>query len=50
MKMGGVISMVPQMYAMLKPDNTFVKLRLSEEMVYQWEDENAEDMERRRWG
>jgi hypothetical protein len=49
-KMGGVISMVPQMYAMLKPDNTFVKLRLSEEMVYQWEDENAEDMEGRRWG
>ena len=41
MKMGGVVSTVPLMYAMLKPDNTFVKMRLSEETLYQWEDVGA---------
>jgi hypothetical protein len=34
-KMGCTVSVTPQMYAMLKPDNTFVKLRLGEETMCQ---------------
>jgi len=33
---GGSVAMTPQMYAMLKPDSTFVKLRLSED-TYEWQ-------------
>ena len=48
-KQGGVISTTPQMYAMLKPDNTYVKLRLSEEMGYQLEDENSDEVDSGGW-
>lgn len=39
-RLGGMVAMAPHMNAMLRPDNTFVKLRLSEEKVFQWEDDN----------
>ena len=48
-KKGGTISTTPQMYAMLKPDNTYVKLRLSEEAGYQLEDENSDEVGDGRW-
>jgi hypothetical protein len=48
-KMGGVISTTAQMYAMLKPDNAYVKLRLSEETAYQWEDENTVEEQGEWW-
>jgi hypothetical protein len=40
--LGGMVAMAPRMNAMLRPDSTFVKLRLSEEKVYQWVDDNNE--------
>ena len=37
----GMISVAPHMYAMLKPDSTYVKLRLGEETGSQWGDEDT---------
>lgn len=48
-KSGGVVTTAPHMHAMLRPDNTFVKLRLSEEAVYQLEDETSDAIEGGPW-
>jgi hypothetical protein len=46
---GRVVSITPSMHAMLKPDNTYVNRILSEEAVYQLDDENSGEVEDPRW-
>jgi hypothetical protein len=48
-KLGAVISAAPHMHAMLKPDSTFVKLRLGEQAMYQLEDAEADGVGEGQW-
>lgn len=44
-KTKGVVSMTPQMYAMMKPNATFVKLRLNVDLNYEWEGEASGEVD-----